>query len=90
MNWEHLNELESKINQAVSRIEQFQIENQKLLDENMKLRNESQSQEILIQQLKEENLNQTKSESSFGKEKEEKIRNKVEQMLAKLDELHQF
>ncbi len=88
MNWEHLNELESKINQAVSRIEQFQIENQKLLDENMKLRSESQSQEILIQQLKEENLNQTKSESSFGKEKEEKIRNKVEQMLAMLDELH--
>ncbi len=87
MNWEHLNELESKINQAVSRIEQFQIENQKLLDENMKLRSESQSQEILIQQLKEENLNQTKSESSFGKEKEEKIRNKVEQMLAMLDEL---
>ena len=88
MNWEHLNELESKINQAVSRIEQFQIENQKLLDENMKLRSESQSQEIRIQQLKEENLNQTKSESSFGKEKEEKIRNKVEQMIAKLDELH--
>lgn len=88
MNWEHLNELESKINQAVSRIEQFQIENQKLLDENMKLRSESQSQEIRIQQLKEENLNQTKSESSFGKEKEEKIRNKVEQMLTMLDELH--
>ncbi len=88
MNWEHLNELESKINQAVSRIAQLQIENQKLLDENMKLRSESQSQEILIQQLKEENLNQTKSESSFGKEKEEMIRNKVEQMLAKLDELH--
>ncbi len=88
MNWEHLNELESKINQAVSRIAQLQIENQKLLDENMKLRSESQSQEILIQQLKEENLNQTKSESSFGKEKEEKIRNKVEQMLTMLDELH--
>jgi len=88
VNWEHLNELESKINQAVSRIAQLQIENQKLLDENMKLRSESQSQEILIQQLKEDNLNQTKSESSFGKEKEEMIRNKVEQMLAKLDELH--
>ena len=88
MNWEHLNELESKINQVVSQIEKLQIENQKLLDENMKLRSESQSQEILIQQLKEENLNQTKSESSFGKEKEEKIRNKVEQMLAMLDELH--
>ncbi len=88
MNWEHLNELESKINQVVSRIENLQIENQKLLDENMKLRSESQSQEILIQQLKEKNLNQTKSESSFGKEKEEKIRNKVEQMLTMLDELH--
>ncbi len=87
MNWEHLNELESKINQAVSRIAQLQIENQKLLDANMKLRSESQSQEILIQQLKEDNLNQTKSESSFGKEKEEMIRNKVEQMLAMLDEL---
>ena len=88
MNWEHLNELESKINQAVSRIEQLQTENQNLVDENMKLRSDSQSQEILIQQLKEESLNQTKSESSFGKEKEEKIRNTVEQMLAKLDELH--
>lgn len=88
MNWEHLNELESKINQVVSQIEKLQIENQKLLDENMKLRSESQSQEIRIQQLKEENLNQTKSESSFGKEKEEKIRNKVEQMLTMLDELH--
>lgn len=88
MNWEHLNELESKINQVVSRIENLQIENQKLLDATMRLRSESQSQEILIQQLKEENLNQTKSESSFGKEKEEKIRNKVEQMLTMLDELH--
>jgi len=88
VNWEHLNELESKINQVVSRIENLQIENQKLLDATMRLRSESQSQEILIQQLKEEHLNQTKSESSFGKEKEEKIRNKVEQMLAMLDELH--
>ena len=87
MNWEHLNELESKINQAVSRMEQLQIDNQNLLDENMKLRGESQSQEILIQQLKEENLKQTKSETSFGIEKEEKIRSKVEQMLAKLDKL---
>ncbi|MCH7680144.1 hypothetical protein IID10_12420 [candidate division KSB1 bacterium] len=87
MNWEHLDELESKINQAVSRIEQLQIDNQNLLDENMKLRSESQSQEILIQQLREENLNQAKSESSLGTEKEEKIRSKVEQMLAKLDKL---
>ena len=87
MNWEHLDELESKINQAVSRIEQLQIDNQNLLDENMKLRSESQSQEIVIQQLREENLNQAKSESTLGTEKEEKIRSKVEQMLAKLDKL---
>lgn len=87
MNWEHLDELESKINQAVSRIEQLQIDNQNLLDENMKLRSESQSQEVLIQQLREENLNQAKSESTLGNEKEEKIRSKVEQMLAKLDKL---
>jgi len=87
VNWEHLDELESKINQAVSRIEQLQIDNQNLLDENMKLRSESQSQEILIQQLREENLTQAKSESSLGNEKEEKIRSKVEQMLAKLDKL---
>lgn len=87
MDWEHLDQLESKIKQTVKRIEQLQIENKKLLDENMKLRSESQSQEIIIQQLKEENLNQTKSESSFEKEKEEKIRSKVEQMLTKLDKL---
>lgn len=90
MDWEHLEQLEKKVYQAIDMIEHLKSENGQLRDDNQKLLSESQSRELLIQQLKEENhnLKQIQNESSFGKEKEDKIRTKIEQMLEKLDELH--
>lgn len=89
MDWEHFEQLETRINRAVELIERLKIENQQLIQENRKLQGDSQSQELVIQQLREENQNlkQVQGESSLSKEKEEKIRSKIEQMLMKLDRL---
>ncbi|MFQ5751898.1 MAG: cell division protein ZapB [bacterium] len=89
MDLEQLDVLEGKINHAVRLIEKLKLENQKLMKSNHELRSDSESKEQLIQQLQEENQNlkHIHDESSVGKEKEEKIKSKVEQMLARLDEL---
>lgn len=81
--------LEGKINQAVNLIDQLKSENQRLINENNEIRSESQSRELMIQQLKEdnENLKQTQAQSSMSPENEQKIKDKVEQMLKKLDQL---
>ena len=86
---EQLDDLEKRINQAVKLIEKLKFENQELHKTNSELRSESRSKDVLIQQLREENdrLKETQNESPLGKEKEAKIRSKVEQMLARLDEL---
>ena len=89
MDLEQLAVLEGKINHAVRVIEKLKLENQELVKSNHELRSDSESNEQLIQQLQEENQNlkHIHDESSLGKEKEEKIKSKVEQMLARLDEL---
>ncbi|NIV95612.1 cell division protein ZapB [candidate division KSB1 bacterium] len=89
MDVEQLDVLEAKVNQAIAYIEKLKLENQDLKKTNQELQSETQTKEELIQQLREENRNlqQLQSESSIGKEKEEKIRSKVELMLSKLDEL---
>ena len=81
--------LEEKINQAVKLIDQLKKENQEFKSEISELRSECNSKDLVIQQLKEENQNLKliQNKSVFGEEQEEKIRIKVEQMLAKLDEL---
>lgn len=90
MDLKQLEDLEEKINQAVGLIEKLRMENLELQQANQQLRSEAQSREMLFEKLKEENehLRRMQSESSsLGKEKEEKIKTKVEQMLARLDEL---
>ncbi|MFQ5823695.1 MAG: hypothetical protein ACE5JB_06540 [bacterium] len=89
MEMEQLEILETKINQAVELIGKLKKENQEMLNSNRELRTESESKDLIIQQLKEENKNlqQMHSKSSLGKEKEEKIKSKVEQMLSRLDDL---
>lgn len=86
---EQLEILEAKINQAVEMIDRLKNENQELQNGNRELRAESESKDLIIQQLKEENQNlqQMKIESSIDKEKEEKIKSKVDKMLSRLDEL---
>lgn len=90
MEFKQLEDLEEKINQAVMLIAKLRSENQDLLRANQQLRAEAQPKEMLLQKMKEENegLRKLQSEStSLDREKEEKIKSKVEQMLARLDEL---
>lgn len=88
MDLEQLDILEEKINQAVRVIEKVKLENRELLRANQELRSEVDEKERVLQQLKEENENLTQqNESSMGKEKEEIIKSKVEQMLSRLDDL---
>jgi FtsZ-binding cell division protein ZapB len=86
---EQLDILEAKINQALELIEKLRTENRELRHLISELRSESESKDLLIQQLKEENQNlqQMKIDSSMGKDKEEKIKDKVEHMLNRLEEL---
>ncbi len=89
MELEQLDILEKRISNAVKLIEQLKEENHNLTAKVGELQAESHSNGLITQQLKEENdnLRLLHNESSFGKEKEEQIRSKVEQMLCKLDEL---
>ncbi len=89
MDIEQLDVLEEKINQAVKLIEHLMQENDQLKAEVKELRSESESRERTVLQLKGENqdLQLVQTDGILGREKEEKIRSKVEQMLAKLDEL---
>ncbi|MFQ6113262.1 MAG: cell division protein ZapB [bacterium] len=89
MDMNQLEILEAKINQAVELIEKLRSENQELRNLNRELRTESETKDLTIQQLKEENKNfqQMQAHSSLGRDKEEKIKSKVEQMLSRLDEL---
>ena len=90
MSLENLDILEEKINHAVLLIEKLKQDNETLRKEIDEVRAESQGKEERIHQLKEENnnLKLAYDESSLGKEKEEQIKSKVEQMLNKLNELH--
>jgi len=89
MELEQFDILEEKLNNAISLIDKLHSENQRLTDELLDLQQKNQSQELSIQQLNEENQNlkQKQDNASFGHEKDEKIRFKVEQMLKKLDAL---
>lgn len=89
MELEQIEILDSKITQAVELIEKLRSEKELLKQELAEFKRESELRDSLIRQLKEENhnLKLVQQESSLGKEKEEQIRSKVEQMLNKLDEL---
>ena len=89
MDFQQLDVLENKIELTVRLMGQLRKENAVLRDEANQAKEESQSKEMLIQQLQEENksLALVQNETILGKEKEEEIRSRVEQMLSKLDEL---
>lgn len=89
MKLEQLDVLEKKIGQVVGLIGHLQQQNTELRNELNQSRLQSQTNELMIQQLQEENkeLAVVQNETSVEKEKEEQIRIRIEQMLAKLDEL---
>lgn len=92
MEIQQLDILEERITRAIDLIGQLKSENEELKGRVIEIEGESQSKQRLIEQLKEENqgLRLLHNEASLGKEKQEKIRSKVEQMLSKLDELQEL
>jgi len=89
MTIEQLDALEQKVAKAIHLIEELRGENNALKDEVKQLTNEVVLKDSLIQQLREENhdLSRIQEEATLGKDKEARIRSRIEQMLAKLDEL---
>lgn len=82
-----LENLEEKINKAVELIQKLNSNNQQLKEKNEDLLKQVNEQEIEIQKFTEETQNSKENEESLFlyKEKEEKIRIKIQQMLEKLD-----
>ncbi|MBN2031290.1 hypothetical protein JW824_13730 [bacterium] len=80
--------LEKKINKILSLIEHLRKENTELKDENQKLQNNCEEKEEKILSLKEEleHHRHMKNEIEVCKEKEDRIRLKVETLLSKLKE----
>ena len=81
--------LEGKINKTIQLIDKLQAENNELKRYNAELINKVQEQEKINQKLRKgyHKLKEQQNNSHFTLEKEEEIKQKVEGMLAKLDNL---
>ncbi len=89
MTFDQIAELEKKVDNAVLLIADLRRENNELKEQAGQFIQQIQLKDSLIQELREENgnLSRVQQEATLGRDKEERIRNRVEQMLAKLDEL---
>lgn len=92
MDYGELEKLEENIKKAIETIHRLQIENQKLKQQNEHLTNQIKEKEQTIQQLshKYQGIGIVEDQSYIYKEKEEKIKQKIQQMLDKLDSFQQF
>ncbi len=92
MDYAELEKLERNIKKAIETIHRLQSENQKLKQENEHLTTQIKEKEQTIQQLghKYQGIGTTEDQSYIYKEKEEKIKQKIQQMLDKLDAFQQF
>ena len=87
MDYTALDKLEANIKRATETIQKLQSENQRLKQENLNLLNRIRENEHTIQQLG----NQSQDDADVAKqlyiykEKEEKIKQKIQQMLEKLE-----
>ena len=92
MDYAELNQLEKNIKRAIEIIQKLVIENQGLRQENEKLIYQIQINERIIQQLKNETASNIdiEQQSRISQEKEGKIKQKVQQMLEKLETFQQL
>lgn len=89
MEIDQLEALEEKISKTVKLISDLQAENNELKKYNMELINRVQEKEKIITQLRDEyqKLKEQKDESEIYKQKEQKIQQKVEEIMLKLDSI---
>jgi FtsZ-binding cell division protein ZapB len=85
-----LDVLEEKISKTVELIKQLRAENHELKKYNLELINRVQEKEKKIGQLEDDyqNIKQQNDNSEILKNKEVKIQQKVEEIISKLDSLH--
>jgi len=92
MDYTELDKLEANIKRAIETIQKLQSENQRLKQDNQNLLNRIRENERKIEQLM--NLSQdhgdVSDQVSIYKEKEGKIKQKIQQMLEKLESFQQL
>ncbi|UCE06691.1 MAG: cell division protein ZapB [bacterium] len=92
MDYTELDKLEANIKRAIETIQKLQSENQRLKQENQNLLNRIRENERKIEQLR--NLSQDNGavadQAYIYKEKEGKIKQKIQQMLEKLETFQQL
>jgi len=87
MDYAALDKLEANIKRATETIQKLQSENQRLKQENLNLLNRIRENEHTIQQLgnQYQDDDEVAEQLYIYKEKEEKIKQKIQQMLEKLE-----
>ncbi|MDZ7333022.1 MAG: hypothetical protein ONB31_13695 [candidate division KSB1 bacterium] len=87
MDYAELSKLEENIRRAIGIIHKLARENQKLVQENRNLIGQVQQMELMINELKNRSVIEDNSSQQLShyKEKERKIRQKIQQMLEKLE-----
>ena len=87
MDYTALDKLEANIKRATETIQKLQSENQRLKQENLNLLNHIRENEHTIQQLgnQYQDDDEVAEQLYIYKEKEEKIKQKIQQMLEKLE-----
>ncbi len=87
MEYSELSKLEENVKRAIEVIQKLVRENQRLMEENLNLANQIQEKDQIISELKNRNDNGDAhyQKLSYYKEKEGKLRQKIQQMLEKLE-----
>ena len=92
MDYTGLDKLEANIKQMIETIQNLHSENLRLKQENQNLLNRLRENERIIQEFKNSTLNdgETAEQLYYQKEKEGKVKQKIQQMLEKLETFNQF
>jgi len=92
MNENQLDDLETKINKAIEIINSLQAENKRLKEQNQELIHKIGQYDEILKNFQQENelLRNSSGQSNVNYQKQEEIKQKLENMLLKLDNLQQI